>query len=54
MFESVKGTEHYSIDESDVTKLSRKLISQTLLLAKKVSFKLSLEEKEITAIEVAK
>jgi hypothetical protein len=53
MFESVKGTEHYSIDESDVTKLSRKLISQTLLLVKKVSFKLSLEEKEITAMEVA-
>ena len=49
MFESVKGTEHYSIDESDVTKLSWKLISQTLLLAKKVSFKLS-----FTAMEVAK
>jgi hypothetical protein len=54
MFESLKGTKHYSIVESDVSKLSRKLISQTLLLAEKVSFKLSLEENEITFMEVAK
>ena len=35
MFQSVKETENYNMEETDVSKLSRKLISQTLLLVKK-------------------
>ncbi len=54
MFQSVKETEHYNMEEIDVSKLSRKLISQTLLLVKKTPFKFIKDENIITSMEVAK
>ena len=49
MFESVKGTQNYNIEETDTSKLSRKLITETLLLVKKVSLQLIMEE-NVTAL----
>ena len=47
--ESLSTTENYNIEQS-ATKLSRKMITQTLLLLKKVSFQLSKEDKVIHAM----
>ena len=52
LFESLKGNSDYSIEESDVTELSRQLITETLLLLKKVSFELLMDDMEIATIAV--
>lgn len=49
LLESLSTTENYNIEQS-ATKLSRKMITQTLLLQKKVSFQLSKEDKLIHAM----
>ncbi len=41
MFTSISNTQNYNMDETDVAKLSRKIIMNTLLLIKKVSFQVS-------------
>ena len=53
MFGSVKGTQNDNIEETDTSKLSRKLIIETLLLVKKVSFELIMEENVIASMQVA-
>ena len=49
LLESLPSTENYNIEQS-ANKLSRKMITQTLLLLKKVSFQLSREDKVIHAM----
>ena len=49
LLQSLSSTENYNIEQS-ATKLSRKMITQTLLLLKKVSFQLSKEDKVIHAM----
>ena len=53
MFTSVSETENYNIEETNVTQLSRKMITETLLLIKKVSFKISKEDKIIVSMKVS-
>ena len=52
LFESIKGNTDYNIEESDVTKLSRKLITETLLLVKKASFELFMDDKKVASITI--
>ena len=52
VFESLKGNECYNVEESDVTKVSRKLITETLLLLKKASFKLLMDDMKVASIDI--
>jgi hypothetical protein len=53
MFESIKATKNYNIEETDAAKLSRKMIVETLLLVKKVLFEVVSDEKLISSMQVA-
>lgn len=52
MFLSIVKTEGYTIKETEVRKLSWKLIVEMLLLIKTVSFKVSKEDKVVESMEV--
>jgi hypothetical protein len=52
MFQSVAETENYNISESNVTQLSRNMITDTLLLSKKVSFKILSTDKLVVEMKV--
>ena len=52
MFESIKKAEHYNIKETDVSKLPRKLVKQTLLLVKKGSFELDVEQSLVLSLQM--
>ena len=52
MFISISETKNYKINETDVTKLSKKMISETLLLINQVTFKVSKEEKVVVSMNV--
>ena len=52
MFISISETKNYKINETDVTKLSKKIISETLLLINQVTFKVSKEEKVVVSMNV--
>ncbi len=52
MFQSVAKTENYNISESNVAKLSRNMITDTLLLIKKVSFKILSTDKLVVEMKV--
>ena len=52
VFELLKGNECYNIEESDVTKVSCKLITETLLLLKKASFKLLMDDMKVASIDI--
>lgn len=54
MFQSIKETKNYNIEDTDVTQLSRKMIIETLLLVKKVLFELAMDEMLIVRMEVSK
>ena len=47
MFTSVKETQHYNIEDTDASQLSRKMIVETLLQVKKVDFRLSIDDKVV-------
>ena len=49
---SISETKNYKINETDVTKLSKKMISETLLLINQVTFKVSKEEKVVISMNV--
>ena len=52
VFESLKGNEHYNIEASDISKLSRKVITETLLLLKRASFEPLMDEMKVAAIDI--
>ena len=52
MFQSVAETENYNISESNVAQLSRNMITDTLLLVKKVSFKVLPTDKLVVEMTV--
>ena len=52
MFQSVTQTENYNISESNVSQLSPNMITDTLLLVKKVSFKVISTDKSVVEVEV--
>jgi hypothetical protein len=52
MFQSVTQTENYNISESNVSQLSPNMITDTLLLVKKVSFKVISTDKSVVEMEV--
>ena len=49
---SISETKNYKINETDVTKLSKKTISETLLLINQITFKVSKEEKVAISMNV--
>ena len=53
MFTSVKETQHYNIEDTDASQLSRKMIVETLLQVKKVDFTLSIDDKVVQNMEVS-
>ena len=53
MFQSVAATENYNISESNVTQLSRNMFTDTLLLIKKVSFKILATDKLVVEMKVS-
>ena len=52
MFQTIAETENYNISESNVAQLSRNMITDTLLLVKKVSFKIIPTEKLVVEMKV--
>ena len=53
MFQSVAETENYNISESNVTQLSCNMITDTLLLIEKVSFKILATDKLVVKMKVS-
>lgn len=54
MFTSISKTENYNIEETNVAQLSRKMIMETLLLVKNISFKVLKEDNVVELMEVLK
>ncbi len=52
MFSSIASSEGYNIEETDTSKLSKKMIIKTLLLIKKISFEVVKEDKIIKSMSV--
>lgn len=52
MFMPISETKNYKINETDVTKLSKKMISETLLWIEQISFKVSKEERAVVSMNV--
>lgn len=53
MFKSIKQTENYSLDQTDATKLPRKMIIESLLLVKKVLFDVAKNENVVVKMSVS-
>ena len=52
MFIFISETKNYKINETDVTKLSKNIISETLLVINQVTFKVLKEEKVVISMNV--
>lgn len=52
MFMPISETKNYKINETDATKLSKKMISETLLWIEQISFKVSKEERAVVSMNV--